>query len=52
MHPLVAHCQLGLGRLYQRQGRRPEAGEHVEKAAAMYADMGMRLWQERANGMR
>jgi predicted ATPase/class 3 adenylate cyclase len=52
MQPLVAHCQLGLGRLYQREGRRQEADEHVEKAAAMYADMGMRWWQERANGMR
>lgn len=42
MRPLVAHCHLGLGRLYQRDEKRQEADEHIEKAAAMYADMGMR----------
>ncbi len=52
MRPLEAHCELGLARVHRREGRGQEADEHIGKAAAMYADMGMRLWHERANGMR
>ncbi len=48
MRPLVAHCHLGLGKVYQRTGRRERARHYVATAAAMYADMGMRFWLERA----
>jgi class 3 adenylate cyclase/tetratricopeptide (TPR) repeat protein len=51
MRPLVAHCHLGLGRLYGREGKRQEAEEHVARAVAMYRDMGMRFWHEQANAM-
>src|SRR5215475_13402924 len=29
MRPLVAHCHLGLGKLYRRTGKREPAREHV-----------------------
>ena len=44
MLPLVAHCHLGLGKLYQRMGGRQEAQEHVDTAVAMYREMGMPYW--------
>jgi predicted ATPase len=48
MRPLVAHCHLGLGKLYRRAGSRGRAAEHLALATAMYHDMGMRFWLERA----
>jgi class 3 adenylate cyclase/tetratricopeptide (TPR) repeat protein len=48
MRPLVAHCHLGLGRLYRRTGRRQEAEEHLATAATMYREMDMRYWLEKA----
>ena len=42
MRPLVAHCHLGLGTLYQRTGQRPEAQEHLTTAMTMYREMDMR----------
>ncbi|MDH3689057.1 MAG: AAA family ATPase [Gammaproteobacteria bacterium] len=51
MRPLIAHCQLGLGRAYGREGSQKEGDEHVASAAAMYRDMGMRHWKERAKAM-
>jgi hypothetical protein len=48
MRPLVAHCHLGLGRLYGRTGQRPEAQEHLAIAAAMYREMVMPFWLEQA----
>ena len=49
MRPLVAHCHLGLGTLDARLGRRGEAAEHVEAAATLYREMGMRSWLEVAH---
>ena len=46
MRPLVAHCHLGLGRLYDRAGKRQEAQERLTTATAMYRDMDMRYWLE------
>jgi tetratricopeptide (TPR) repeat protein len=37
MRPLVAHCHLGLGRLYHHAGRDAVAREHLTTAAIMYA---------------
>src|SRR5499433_1898458 len=48
MGPLVAHCHLGLGKLYQRTGKREQTQEHLTTAATMYRDMGMTYWLERA----
>jgi class 3 adenylate cyclase/tetratricopeptide (TPR) repeat protein len=44
MRPLVAHCHLGLGRLYQRTGKREQAREHLMTATTMYREMDMRSW--------
>jgi tetratricopeptide (TPR) repeat protein len=46
MCPLVAHCHLGLGKLYRRMGKREQALEHLTTARTMYRDMGMRHWLE------
>jgi class 3 adenylate cyclase/DNA-binding winged helix-turn-helix (wHTH) protein/tetratricopeptide (TPR) repeat protein len=47
MRPLVAHCHLGLGRLYRRTGKREQAQEHLI-ATTMYREMDMRFWLEQA----
>jgi uncharacterized protein HemY len=46
MRPLVAHCHLGLGKLYRRTGRREQAHEHLTTATTMYREMDMRFWLE------
>ena len=46
MRPLVAHCHLGLGRLFRRTGEREQAYEHVTTATTMYREMDMRFWLE------
>ena len=43
MRPLVAHCHLGLGKLYRRTGKREEADEHLTTATTMYREMDMLL---------
>ncbi len=48
MRPLVAHCHLGLGKLYRRTGKREEAQEHLTTAMTMYREMDMRFWLEQA----
>jgi Flp pilus assembly protein TadD len=48
MRPLVAHCHLGLGKLYRRTGDRARAEEHISTAATMYREMDMRFWLEKA----
>jgi tetratricopeptide (TPR) repeat protein len=48
MRPLVAHCHLGLGKLYRRTGKGAEAHEHLTTATAMYSAMDMRIWLEQA----
>jgi len=37
--PLVAHCHLGLGKLFRRTGKRQEAQEHLTIATTMYREM-------------
>jgi tetratricopeptide (TPR) repeat protein len=39
MRPLVAHCHLGLGKLYRRTGKRDQAEEHLTTATAMYSPL-------------
>jgi len=48
MLPLVAHCHLGLGKLYRRTGKREQAQKHLTIATMMYREMGMRFWLEQA----
>jgi class 3 adenylate cyclase/tetratricopeptide (TPR) repeat protein len=48
MRPLVAHCHLGLGKLYRRTGEREQAPEHLTIATTMYREMDMRFWLEQA----
>jgi class 3 adenylate cyclase/tetratricopeptide (TPR) repeat protein len=48
MRPLVAHCHLGLGRLYRRTGDGAKAHEHLTTATTMYREMGMSFWLEKA----
>ena len=49
MRPLVAHCHLGLGKLYRRTGDRAKAQEHLTTATTMYREMGMSFWLEKAD---
>jgi tetratricopeptide (TPR) repeat protein len=48
MRPLVAHCHLGLGRLYRRTGTRERAREHLTTAMTMYREIHMRFWLKQA----
>jgi hypothetical protein len=48
MRPLVAHCHVGLGRLYRRTGSLPQAKTHLTIATTMMREMGMGLWLEKA----
>jgi tetratricopeptide (TPR) repeat protein len=48
MRPLVAHCHLGLAKLYRRTGRQQEAQEHLTTATMMYREMDMRFYLEQA----
>jgi hypothetical protein len=46
MRPLVAHCHMGLGKLYRRLATRHHAMEHLAIAPGEYRGMEMRLWAE------
>jgi hypothetical protein len=48
MRPLVAHCHLGLAKLYRRTSKADPAHEHLTTAATMYREMGMQFWLEQA----
>ena len=50
MRPLIAHCHLGLGKLYRRTGAREQAQAHLTTAVTMYREMDMRSWLEQAVG--
>jgi class 3 adenylate cyclase/tetratricopeptide (TPR) repeat protein len=46
MRPLIAHCHLGLGKLYDTIVSPELAWEHLTSATSMYRVMGMDLWLE------
>ena len=48
MRPLMAHCHVGLGKLYRRIGSRQQAKEHLTAGTAMMREMEMGFWLERA----
>jgi sugar phosphate isomerase/epimerase len=41
MRPLVSHCHLGLGRLFQRLKERATADEHLAAAASCFRELDM-----------
>jgi class 3 adenylate cyclase/tetratricopeptide (TPR) repeat protein len=47
MRPLIAHCHLGLGKVYSRIGK-PEAHKNLTTAATMYREMDMGFWLKQA----
>ena len=48
MRPLMAHCHVGLGKLYRRSRDLRLANEHLNSGVAMMREMEMSLWLERA----
>lgn len=48
MRPLVAHCHLGLGRLFRRAGKPQQAQEHLTTATSLFREMEMRFWLAQA----
>jgi len=46
MRPLVAHCHLGLAKLYHRVGKPEDARENLTAATTSYREMGMDFWLE------
>jgi len=48
MRPLIAHCNLGLAKLYRSTGQHRSAEKHLSTATVMYRDMDMPFWLERA----
>jgi tetratricopeptide (TPR) repeat protein len=52
MRPLVAHCHLGLGKLYGRAGQLKHASENLATATTMYHEMDMGFFLERGEDIR
>jgi hypothetical protein len=48
LRPEIAHCHLGLSRLYRRTGQREQAQEHLTTATTMFREMDMPFWLEQA----
>ena len=48
MRPLVAHCHLGLSRLYRRIDKHEQAQEHLVTATTMCREMDVMYWLEKA----
>jgi hypothetical protein len=48
MRPLIAHGNLGVGKLYRRISKLEQAREHLTTATTMYREMDMRFWLEQA----
>jgi class 3 adenylate cyclase/tetratricopeptide (TPR) repeat protein len=48
MRPVIAHCHLGLGKLYRRTDKREQAQKYLMIATTMYREMGMTYWLEKA----
>jgi tetratricopeptide (TPR) repeat protein len=48
MRPLLAHCHLGLGKLYRRIGHRALAEDRLATATTLYRELDMGSWLEKA----
>ena len=44
MRPLIAHCHLGLGKLYRRIECQEQASAELARAVAMLSEMGIAFW--------
>jgi class 3 adenylate cyclase/tetratricopeptide (TPR) repeat protein len=51
MRPLVAHCHLGLGRLYGKTGQRKQAHAELLTAIELYRAMEMTFWLPQAEAL-
>jgi tetratricopeptide (TPR) repeat protein len=51
MRPLQAHCRLGLGTVYAKQGRRNRARDELSAAVALYREMAMTFWLPQAEAV-
>jgi len=51
MRPLMAHCHLGLGRLYGQTGRREPARAALATAIDLYRTMDMAFWLPQAEAV-
>ena len=51
MHPLVAHCHRGLGRLYATTGQRKQACATLSTAIDLYGTMEMTFWLPEAEAV-
>ena len=51
MRPLVAHCHLGLGKLYAKIGQREQGRAELSAAIALYRTMEMTFWLPQAEAM-
>ena len=48
MHPLLAHCHVGLGMLFRKAGKPEHALENFTVATTMWRKMDTRFWLEKA----
>jgi len=48
--PLVAHCHLGLGKLYRWARQQAQAREYLETATTTYREMDMEFWAGAGGG--
>ena len=48
MRPLLAHCHMGLSRLYKRTAKADKVQKHLTVATTMFRQMEMRFWLENA----
>jgi hypothetical protein len=46
--PLIAYCHLGLGKMHRRTGNHGRARTELAIATAIYREMEMAYWLERA----
>jgi tetratricopeptide (TPR) repeat protein len=44
LNPLLAHCHLWFGEVYDAQGDRPQAMEHRERGQSLLEKLGMKPW--------
>jgi tetratricopeptide (TPR) repeat protein len=51
MRPLVAHCHLGLGKLYAKIGQLDQAHAALSAASALYRAMDMTFWLHQAEAV-
>jgi len=48
MRPLAAHCHVALGKLHARNEGGAQAREHLARGTALYRDLGMTYWLDKA----